>query len=250
MMRVSLYLLYLVHITFSVDIQRGPENPYAETSKCELIRIAACQGLPYNHTILPNTFGHTSQEEAGQDVTQYISLVKIPCNPSLKLFLCSLYFPWPANMQCELFPEDGLCISEDKPETKPAAENALECPAEMKVPTSFEFRIRLSNNQIIPNCGMPCKRHLFNDPSWTKFSRLWIGLWSGLCAASTLFTVLTFLIDMNRFQYPERPIIFLSFCYLVVAVTYITGLSFGDKVSADSSLLPAWFDHHSFNFRA
>uniref|UniRef100_A0A0X3PZN9 Frizzled-1 n=1 Tax=Schistocephalus solidus TaxID=70667 RepID=A0A0X3PZN9_SCHSO len=264
MMRVSLYLLYLVHITFSVDIQRGPENPYAETSKCELIRIAACQGLPYNHTILPNTFGHTSQEEAGQDVTQYNSLVKIPCNPSLKLFLCSLYFPvctelrkplppcrslcqqnrdrcepimrsfsfqWPANMQCELFPEDGLCISEDKPETKPAAENALECPAEMKVPTSFEFRIRLSNNQIIPNCGMPCKRHLFNDPSWTKFSRLWIGLWSGLCAASTLFTVLTFLIDMNRFQYPERPIIFLSFCYLVVAVTYITGLSFGDKIA-------------------
>ncbi|VDN12149.1 unnamed protein product [Dibothriocephalus latus] len=210
MMRISLYLLCLVHITLSVDIQRGPENPYAETSKCELIRIPACQGLPYNHTILPNTFGHTSQEEAGQDVTQYNSL-------------------WPANMQCDLFPEDGLCISEDKPETKPVTESALECPVEMKVPTSFEFRIRLSNNLIIPNCGMPCKRHLFNDPSWTKFSRLWIGLWSGLCAASTLFTVLTFLIDMNRFQYPERPIIFLSFCYLVVAVTYITGLSFGDK---------------------
>ncbi|KAL7055032.1 hypothetical protein AAHC03_024274 [Spirometra sp. Aus1] len=134
-------------------------------------------------------------------------------------------------MRCDLFPEDGLCISEDKPETKPTTESALECPLEMKVPTSFEFRIRLSNNQIIPNCGMPCKRHLFNDPSWTKFSRLWIGLWSGLCAASTLFTVLTFLIDMNRFQYPERPIIFLSFCYLVVAVTYITGLSFGDKIA-------------------
>lgn len=82
---------------------------------------------------------------------------------------------------------------------------------------------------------MPCNRHFFSQSKRIKFSRLWIGLWSGLCAASTLFTILTFFIDINRFQYPERPIIFLSMCYFMVAVTYITGLSLGDKVGASFS---------------
>nr|CDS24161.1 frizzled [Echinococcus granulosus] len=270
-----LVLTLLLHFSVCIDIQRGPENPYAETSKCELIRIPACQGLPYNTTILPNIMGHTSQEEAGQDITQYNSLVKIPCSPSLKLFLCSLYFPvctqlhkplppcrslceqnrqrcepimrsfsfqWPASMQCEDFPENGLCVSEDKPETKETVEATLECPEEMRVPSSFEFRIRLNSKQVIPNCGMPCNRHFFSQSKRIKFSRLWIGLWSGLCAASTLFTILTFFIDINRFQYPERPIIFLSMCYFMVAVTYITGLSLGDKISCSGPFPPASFD--------
>ncbi|XP_010153311.1 PREDICTED: frizzled-9-like, partial [Eurypyga helias] len=35
------------------------------------------------------------------------------------------------------------------------------------------------------------------------------------------FTVLTFLLDPHRFQYPERPIIFLSMCYNVYSVAFI-----------------------------
>lgn len=106
--RLVLAVCFL-QFAFAVDIQRGPENPYAETSKCELIRIPACQGLPYNNTILPNIMGHTSQEEAGQDVTQYNSLVKIPCSPSLKLFLCSLYFPVCTQIHKPLPPCRSLC---------------------------------------------------------------------------------------------------------------------------------------------
>lgn len=102
-------LTFFIHLSFCVDIQRGPENPYAETSKCELIRIPVCQGLPYNTTILPNIMGHTSQEEAGQDITQYNSLVKIPCSPSLKLFLCSLYFPVCTQLHKPLPPCRSLC---------------------------------------------------------------------------------------------------------------------------------------------
>nr|CDS29314.1 frizzled [Hymenolepis microstoma] len=275
MVSQALILAIFVHLSFCVDIQRGPENPYAETSKCELIRIPACQGLPYNTTILPNIMGHTSQEEAGQDITQYNSLVKIPCSPSLKLFLCSLYFPvctqlhkplppcrslceqnrqrcepimrsfsfqWPASMQCENFPENGLCVSEAKPDNKETVEATLECPEEMRVPPSFEFRIRLNNKQVIPNCGIPCNRHFFSQSKRIKFSRLWIGLWSGLCAASTLFTILTFFIDINRFQYPERPIIFLSMCYFMVAITYITGLFLGDRISCAGPFPPSGMD--------
>ncbi|CAI9605387.1 unnamed protein product, partial [Staurois parvus] len=56
-----------------------------------------------------------------------------------------------------------------------------------------------------------------------RFARLWVGIWAILCAISTLFTVLTYLVDMRRFSYPERPIIFLSGCYFMVAVAYAAG---------------------------
>lgn len=47
---------------------------------------------------------------------------------------------------------------------------------------------------------------------------------------STLFTVLTYLVDMRRFCYPERPIIFLSGCYFMVATAYATGFILEEKV--------------------
>ncbi|KRX79116.1 Frizzled-8, partial [Trichinella pseudospiralis] len=66
----------------------------------------------------------------------------------------------------------------------------------------------------VSHCTYPC-RGLFMSSENHHFVTFWIGLWAVLCFMSTLVTVLTFLIDMHRFHYPERPIIFLSFCYLM-----------------------------------
>ncbi|CAH8867445.1 unnamed protein product [Trichobilharzia szidati] len=256
----------IVHILSCSEcyIQRGLEDPYAETPKCEPIRIKACQDLPYNITIFPNDMGHATQDDAAQEISQYTSLIRIKCSPSLKLFLCSLFFPvctgmkrplppcrslceqnrkdceplmrgfqfeWPEIMNCDRFPEDSLCIAENKTEKRVSKEPSFVCPVHMRVPPSFEFRIRMGSGQVISDCGIPCDDFLFGDSSSRRFSRLWIGLWSCLCAASTLFTVLTFLIDMPRFQYPERPIIFLSACYLMVALTYVAGFILNNEVA-------------------
>uniref|UniRef100_A0A182N382 Frizzled/Smoothened 7TM domain-containing protein n=1 Tax=Anopheles dirus TaxID=7168 RepID=A0A182N382_9DIPT len=43
--------------------------------------------------------------------------------------------------------------------------------------------------------------------------------------------VLTFLIDSSRFRYPERPIVFLAICYLIVGCAYVAGLGAGDSVA-------------------
>ncbi|ELU14492.1 hypothetical protein CAPTEDRAFT_202176 [Capitella teleta] len=87
---------------------------------------------------------------------------------------------------------------------------------------------------------MPCEADddLFFGESKRMFSWLWIGIWSCLCVVSTLFTVLTFLIDMQRFRYPERPIIFLSGCYCVVAIAYIVGFGIQDMVSCAGPFPP------------
>lgn len=50
--------------------------------------------------------------------------------------------------------------------------------------------------------------------------------------------VLTFLIDSSRFRYPERAIVFLAVCYLVVGCAYVAGLGAGDSVSCREPFPP------------
>lgn len=67
---------------------------------------------------------------------------------------------------------------------------------------------------------------------------MWVALWSGLCAASTLMTLTTFLIDSQRFKYPERPIVYLSACYFMVAMGHLARLVLErDTIACDGPLL-------------
>lgn len=53
--------------------------------------------------------------------------------------------------------------------------------------------------------------------------------------------MLTFLTDMNRFPYPERPIFFLSICQLMVSLGFILRVFFGhENVACNNSLLKSW----------
>ncbi|XP_061442682.1 frizzled-1 [Rhineura floridana] len=104
------------------------------------------------------------------------------------------------------------------------------CPRVLKVPSYLNYRFLGEKD-----CGGPCEPGrpyglMYFGPEELRFSRTWIGVWSVLCCASTLFTVLTYLVDMKRFSYPERPIIFLSGCYTAVAVAYIAGFLLEEKV--------------------
>ncbi|CAL8241016.1 unnamed protein product [Merluccius merluccius] len=104
------------------------------------------------------------------------------------------------------------------------------CPLQLEVPPYLGYHFLGAKD-----CGAPCEP---NKPSGLmyfreeelKFGRLWVGVWSILCCVSTLFTVLTYLVDMRRFRYPERPIIFLSGCYFMVALAYAVGFFLEDRV--------------------
>ena len=63
--------------------------------------------------------------------------------------------------------------------------------------------------------------------------RLWVGIWAVVCLASTVFTLATFLVDSGRFPYPEKPIVYLAMCYLVVALVYLIGFGSGDAVACN-----------------
>jgi hypothetical protein len=99
------------------------------------------------------------------------------------------------------------------------------CPAVLQLQSDTKNTHYLSvNDEKINQCAMPCDNTLFERQE-IEFARSWVLIWSSLCFSSTLFTILTFIIETSRFRYPERPIIFLSGCYMLVAFAYLLGSS-------------------------
>uniref|UniRef100_A0A8C6UUN1 Frizzled class receptor 2 n=1 Tax=Neogobius melanostomus TaxID=47308 RepID=A0A8C6UUN1_9GOBI len=168
-------------------------------------------------------------------------------------------FQWPERLRCENFPVLGdgqICVGQNdsSPATVPPVlaappavpDNAVfaphdrpfSCPSTLQVPQYLSYKFM---DQL--NCGAPCEPtkgggHMFFSEKEIQFARLWILVWSVLCCASTLFTVTTYLVDMQRFRYPERPIIFLSGCYTMVSIAYIAGYFLGDSVVCNGMFTP------------
>ncbi|XP_046902577.1 frizzled-5 isoform X2 [Hypomesus transpacificus] len=183
------------------------------------------------------------------------------CSP-----LMSQYgFEWPERMSCEQLPmlgDETLCMDQNSSETtisppfpKPTPKGTThrrrppapkppvpqECDRECRCRDPLVTIKREAHplyNRVstgpLPNCAQPCHHPYFSQEE-RAFTTFWVGLWSVLCFFSTLTTVATFLIDMERFKYPERPIIFLAACYLFVSLGYIIRLVVGHERVACSS---------------
>ena len=167
-------------------------------------------------------------------------------------------FKWPESLRCENFPEQGLCVGENSSEPVEPSRPSItpspavprnrtvdfECPVSFKAPQELGYKLHVGLRagggaaEATPGCAAPCDQMFFTDRQ-RNILRYWILFWAVVCAASTLFTVLTFLIHATRFQYPERPIIFLSGCYFMVAATYIVGFTLGDQVACRQPFRPA-----------
>ncbi|ESO13179.1 hypothetical protein HELRODRAFT_63277 [Helobdella robusta] len=178
--------------------------------------------------------------------------VRQSCEKNMNLF----NYQWPPSWNCAQF-NKPTCVGENKtqllkdldkrqPNTKiknNGHTNALDrngdkklmplqCLPKMKVPKNYQYSIKISNNKI-KDCGMPCSfdGDSFFDASKKAFAWYMVGTASIICLISTLFTLITFLVDMDRFPYPERPIIFLSGCYLAVSISFIIGFATGNNVA-------------------
>lgn len=159
-------------------------------------------------------------------------------------------FQWPERLRCEEFPVHGegeICVGPNGTDadgtTGPAlglgeivtlpphvrTKPSFVCPVQLRVPAYLNYHFLGAKD-----CGAPCEVSLpdglmYFDEEELQFGRLWVAIWSVLCCVSTLFTLLTYLVDKRRFEYPERPMIFLSGCSFMVAAAYVTGFLLEDK---------------------
>ncbi len=137
-------------------------------------------------TIFLNLLNHAKQEDAGLDLHQFYPLVKVKCSPDLRFFLCTMYAPvctvmpepiqpcrhlcqsarngcenlmnkfgfqWPQTLDCAKFPEEGLCVGENKmrangaksPAAGPLSPTTRGAPAPLHdcLPYMFVFEINV-----------------------------------------------------------------------------------------------------------
>ncbi|OAF70082.1 Frizzled-1 [Intoshia linei] len=154
-------------------------------------------------------------------------------------------FKWPPVLRCDKFPESEMCVPNsiddtyqnyDFPNTDVTTDYEktynpelfrLQCPNHLLV-ENFDYELKV-DNIVFKSCGMACVS--FFSEKQQKFAWYWIGIWSTLCVVSSLFTLITFMLDTSRFRYPERPIVYLCSCYIFVGIAYVVGFAVGKGIS-------------------
>ncbi|XP_043075249.1 frizzled-3a isoform X1 [Puntigrus tetrazona] len=240
---------------------------------CEPITLRMCQGLAYNTTFMPNLLNHYDQQTAALAMEPFHPMVNLECSTEIRPFLCALYAPvcteyghvtlpcrrlcqraksdcyklmdmfgviWPDEMDCSRFPDCDesypraidLLPSSDGTEESPSSvqrDYGFWCPRELKIEPDLGYSF-----MGVHDCSPPCPNMYFRKDELI-FARYFIGVVSIVCLSATLFTFLTFLIDVGRFRYPERPIIFYAVCYMMVSLVFFLGFLLEDRVSCNAA---------------
>ncbi|XP_030233536.1 frizzled-3 [Gadus morhua] len=271
-----LLLLLLVPPSLSIQTERAESH---DEFSCEPIGLRMCQDLPYNTTFMPNLLNHYDQQTAALAMEPFHPMVNLQCSPDMRMFLCALYAPvcteygrvslpcrglcrrsqsdcrglmemfglaWPDEMDCSRFPEceeayprqeDLLTTSDDAADQASMTvqrDYGFWCPRELKVDPELGYSFLGRRD-----CSAPCPSMFFSRQELSA-ARYAIGGVSIVCLSATLFTFLTFLIDVTRFRYPERPIIFYAVCYVMVSLVFFLGFLLEDRVACNAAS-PAHF---------
>ncbi|NXP93580.1 FZD6 protein, partial [Passerina amoena] len=240
---------------------------------CEPITISRCSGMPYNMTFFPNLMGHYDQDTAARKMDPFLILMNLHCSPDVHTFLCRAFVPacldqihviHPCRSLCEkvysdckqlmdtfgiAWPEELECtrlINCDETASATAAvttnvHGTQKTPSQIRRDYGFwcPRHLHTTNGQGykflgIDQCAPPCPNMYFKNYE-LDVAKSFIGIVSIFCLCATLFTFLTFLIDVKRFRYPERPIIYYSVCYSIVSLMYFIGFLLGNRTACNEA---------------
>lgn len=235
-----------------------PKQTKCETIEIPICK----NGVGYVKTFLPNIFKDRNQYQASLSLKQFQLLLDLDCSLDLRRFLCSLYLPicnlpfrtepilpchrlcsrvkkdcshllysyglsWPVELNCQNFPKSGLCIGppvDSIEDNSTILKSVMDFfPRRFFIPDKKKQDI-FKTSDVSPNVHMglknikSCGRLCFE----ITYIISWIKVYSVLCFLSTSCTIFIFFSDMKRYLYPERTLIWMSSCYMVLSITYIT----------------------------
>lgn len=147
-------------------------------------------------------------------------------------------FQWPERFSCANFPPFGpqsICMDERRgelPSNKSTVAIATRPPPTQKSPTNCSCTCKKpllrhphrNVYNLIQNCTLPCR--LYSEKNFVNY---WLSFWSVSCCLISFVTMVTFALDTARFNYPERPIVYLSFCYFLISIGYLIRIYFGHE---------------------
>ena len=111
-------LLELVSVPYSagqtISLTNLAVPTQATPSTCEPITIPICINLNWTNTSFPNLRSHTTQDQAYEELADFIPLIQAQCSNKIVHFLCAVYAPICLNIDGEdepvvLAPCRSLC---------------------------------------------------------------------------------------------------------------------------------------------
>jgi len=163
--------------------------------------------------------------------------VRAPCES----YYIRYGFIWPDALKCEQYPssnENAICMDPRKNEapsksvpklsSSRSSQSSLSSSSCCQCNISLGYRL-VDDDESIKKCIPPCRSPYFSDEQSKSMVNIWLTFLSLLCAISCAFVLLTFFIDITRFKYPQRPIIFLALCYFFVSCGYLIRLGLGHE---------------------
>ncbi|XP_075405530.1 frizzled-6 [Tenrec ecaudatus] len=241
---------------------------------CEPITIPKCMKMPYNLTFFPNLMRHYDQGTAAKAMEGFLTLANVECSLDVETFLCNAFVPscteplqvtlpcrelcekvyadckkvidtfdiqWPEELECNRLQScDGMSpVTLDLPIKLPGPKEKKNEQAPRDIGFWCPRHLKTSAGQGskflgLDHCAPPCPNMYFQSAE-LEFARSFIGTVSIVCLCATLFTFLTFLIDVTRFRYPERPIIYYSVCCSIVSLMYFVGFLLGNHTACNKA---------------
>lgn len=180
----------------------------------------------------------TQHDHVSQPCRELCEIVHSECQNLVDIFGIT----WPEELLCDRLQlcdtatSASVTTATASPPSAPVTErtpqlvhkdHGIWCPRHLKTPAG-QGRIFLG----VEDCAPPCPNMYFRDNE-LEFAKNFIGIISIFCLCATLFTFLTFLIDVKRFRYPERPIIFYAVCYSIVSLMYFIGFLVGNQTACN-----------------
>ncbi|XP_065563059.1 frizzled-9-like isoform X2 [Artemia franciscana] len=177
--------------------------------------------------------------------------VRDSCSPVLMKF----NFQWPSPLNCSKFPspeKNGLCIQFPNTTDEKTVHDTgrllyknqvndylgertfiPSCPpkftyiGEMSI-DNLKF-IKVGGNNSKSACAPKCGADIYFSSGDKVLISNWMTIWATICFVSTFFTLLTCCLEIQRFKYPERPVVLQALCYSIVSTAYIIRYFLGSE---------------------
>lgn len=252
--------LLLASVARAQSICENRDSPNVEEECVAIPSSSSCSRF-YSHTTFPNniTTSTSDAETTLQTYSVFYTSSAFNCTPYNHLYVCLALMPhctaaagpsrarppcksfcdrMRANCQSTIMNNGGSaldvrcligncnrypttdCVALDDPLVQAVV--GTQSPGTTEGPTATDGREFCSENET--DC---CNYDYYFSDSSKEFALGWAAFWAVCCFISTTVTILTFLLDPSRFEYPWRPVIYLALSFNIHSLGYFLSYAIG-----------------------
>eukprot|EP00111_Clytia_hemisphaerica_P006639 TCONS_00019225-protein len=202
----------VIKLTFALTFFLVGTGGARQRERCVPLINDHCKDLGYNATLIPNVkAGIDKLDEAARRISEFSPLFQVNCYENFKFFICNMFLPVCHSINgnpTPVYPCRHVCE-----EARKGCEPLMK-KYSFTWPDVLNCEFLASNTKQNALCGSPPPSKPTRKTPQTEVVPTAPPAWVKVVEQFPK-------VDHKRFKYPERPIIFLSFCYNLYSIGYL-----------------------------